>query len=424
VREVKDGNDKSDAGIVFFEPDLTETTTVARASEFAENGLTPVIFGFRRGRYNCHHVASWREIDLGTTKDAHYWQRIAALVGAIPAIVLHRRYLKSATVFLARNLDQLLLALLARGLFNRGAAIVYEAVDIQPAFTRADLVGAIIRSIERLCVARIDLLAVSSPAFHQNYFASRQRYRGDWVVVENRLRLSAAALADCVAQRDAAERPLHGGRKWVVGYFGLIRGRATIELMVDLAKHLPDLIEIHFRGVPTTVGEARFREMVAAAPNITFDGGYSNPQDLGKLYAGVDFAWAIDLENVGCNSRWLLPCRFYEAGLFGVPCLAVHDFEIGRVIDRLDVGWSFDMPLVESLSHFFETLDVVAYEAKRRKLLACAPATFAAVEGDAMLYRRVSELKRGDGASSVGIAEAPRIPETAEQKPVAAARLE
>lgn len=424
MREAKDGNGRSDAGIVFFEPDLTETTTVARASEFADNGLVPVIFGFRRGRYNCHHVASWREVDLGTTKDAHYWQRIAALIGAVPAIVRHRRYLKSATVFLARNLDQLLLALVARALFNRGAAIVYEAVDIQPAFTREDIVGAVIRSIERLCVARIDLLAVSSPAFHRNYFASRQRYRGDWIVVENRLRLSAAALADCVARRATAKRPLHGGRKWVIGYFGLIRGRATIELMVQLASRLPDLVEIRFRGVPTTVGEAWFRTAIAAAPNIAFEGVYSNPEDLGGLYGGVDFAWAIDLENVGCNSRWLLPCRFYEAGLFGVPCLAVHDFEIGRMIDRLDVGWSFETPLVESLIQFFETLDVTAYEAKRRKLLACAPATFAAVESDAMLYRRVSELKRGGGASSLVVAETPSVPETAGHEPVAAAHLE
>ena len=60
--------------------------------------------------------------------------------------------------------------------------------------------------------------------------------------------------------------------------------------------------------------------------------------NLERLYRGVDFAWALDLEHTDHNSRWLMPCRFYEAGHFGVPCLAVHGFEVGTTIENHRIG--------------------------------------------------------------------------------------
>ena len=151
----------SDKSIVFFEPDLSETTTIARVREFMDGGFDPVVFGFRRGRYNKNYAAAWSEIVLGRTQDARYWDRIKALLGALPAIIKHRRRVASNAIFLARNLDQLLLALFAQLLFNRGAVLAYEVVDIQPAFTRHGFRGVLIRGIERLCIKRIDLLIVS-----------------------------------------------------------------------------------------------------------------------------------------------------------------------------------------------------------------------------------------------------------------------
>ena len=79
--------------------------------------------------------------------------------------------------------------------------------------------------------------------------------------------------------------------------------------------------------------------------------------DLETLYREVDFAWALDLEHTDHNSRWLMPCRFYEAGYFGVPCLAVRDFEVGTVVEQHGIGWTFDEPLEERLVRFFETPD-------------------------------------------------------------------
>lgn len=378
--------------IVMFEPDLTETTTIARAMDIRDGGFVPIVFGFRRARYNRSHVAAWREIDLGQTRDGQYGKRIKALARAIPVILRNRRNLDAGCAFLARNLDQLCLALLARALFNRRAILAYEVVDIQPTFTAGGLRGAAIRLIERACLRRIDLLIVSSPAFRHCYFQAVQRYRGDWLLLENKLRMSPAVLERALQQRLMLDASRAARRPWTIGYFGLIRGQATIELMLRLAAALPDTVEIRFRGVITTVDEGWFRSAISRLPNIRYEGEYSNPEDLATLYGEVDFAWAIDLEDIPHNSRWLLPCRFYEAGFFGVPCLAVRGFEIGQLIDQMGVGWTFDRPLAQSLIRFFAELTPGSYEEKRRRLVVCPVETFVAQNDHGELCRRLEQL--------------------------------
>jgi len=400
--------------VAVFEPDLTETTTIARAAQFLGGDFSPIVFGFRRARYNRFHVPAWLEIELGRTEDARYWKRLRALIRALPVIVKNRQCPRSSFAFLARNLDQLLLALFAKMFFNQQALLAYEVVDIQPAFTRAGFRGAMIRLIERLSLKKIDLLIVSSPAFHRDYFSTMQRYRGDWLLVENKLRLPMAD-PGCARRAIPAAKPPHTGQRWVIGYFGLIRGQATIELMVRLAKLLPDKIELCFRGVITTVDEAWFRSVVEESENISYDGEYGNPGDLPALYGSVDLAWAIDLEDIACNSRWLLPCRFYEAGFFGVPCLAVRGFEFGELLDRLDVGWTFDDPLEESLVKFFATLTPTSYQQKRRNLMACPANAFAAGNDGGGLCGKLEELARrksGDQAPKTSSA----VPASASDK--------
>lgn len=124
---------------------------------------------------------------------------------------------------------------------------------------------------------------------------------------------------------------------------------------------------------------------------MVFEGAYSSPGDLSALYREVDFAWALDLENVANNSRWLLPCRFYEAGLFGVPCLAVRGFELGRLVERLEVGWTFGDPMEATLARFFETLTASEYDKKCRRLSESPASAFVSDEDAAALCRRLVE---------------------------------
>jgi succinoglycan biosynthesis protein ExoL len=374
------------ARLVYFGSEVRDASTVKRVQQFIDHGFAVTVFGFHRTRYNTDYQPPWPHVTLGTTIDGRYGHRLGALAGAIPTLLAHRRQFSEAAIFYARNFDQLLLAFLARLFGGSRAPIVYEVLDIPPILMRRDLSAGLIRWIERQCLKAVDLLALSSPAFHRNYYAAVQGYRGPWFLVENKLHPSIATAA-----RPPARRPARDGKPWVVGYFGLIRGKDTFALMARLAQRLQGKVEFVFRGALTTVDAANFERTLKRLPNMTFGGPYQPHTDLETIYGEVDFAWALDLEHTDHNSRWLMPCRFYEAGYFGVPCLAVRDFEVGSVVDRHGIGFTFEKPLEDRMVRFFEELTVADYERVSGALADMPDDTF--VAGDDMA--RLCDLMDG-----------------------------
>jgi succinoglycan biosynthesis protein ExoL len=240
----------------------------------------------------------------------------------------------------------------------------------------------------------VDLLIVSSPAFHRNFYLPVQGFQGPWFLLENKLLEPGLSLTPGRAEPIASAAGSVRRRPWVIGYFGLIRGQATLDLIARVASRLRGTVEFQFRGVLTTINDGRFQAALDGNSNILYEGEYSNPADLPNIYARVDFAWALDLENIQANSRWLLPCRFYEAGAFGVPCLAAADFEVGRRIEELGVGWTFKEPFEESIVAFFSKLSNDEYEKKRSRLRAVPRDTFVIGAEDRSLAREIDELLR------------------------------
>jgi succinoglycan biosynthesis protein ExoL len=370
---------KGDDELIFFCPDITDATTLKRVQQFQDHGYPVTVFGFRRDRYNRDYAPSWPYVPLGETADGRYGQRLRALMGALPAIVSNRRRLTDASAFYARNIDQLILTLLARLLGRSRAPVAYEVLDIPPILTGSSIGSRALRAIERFCLHRVRVLVVSSPGFHRHYYEAMQKYQGDWFLLENKLHPSIRqAASETPSETRAPANDRRGDHRWVVGYFGLIRGDETFELMTRLAARLRDRVVFKFRGVLTTVDERKFRAALEQHDNMIYGGPYVPHQELGELYGDVDFAWALDLEHVNHNSRWLLPCRFYEAGFFGVPCLAVRGFEVGERVERLKIGWTFDEPLEDALVSFFETLTPAEYEARRSRLKEMPEGAFVA----------------------------------------------
>lgn len=348
--------------LMYFGPDVTDASSQKRVQQFVDEGYRVTVFTFRRRRSSADHQPPWPNVPLGLTSDGRYGQRLWAMLRAVPALAAHRHRVSLAAALYARNIDQLILALLARLLAGSRAPIAYEVLDIPPILMRRSLAATLVRAVERLCLRHVRVLVVSSPAFHRNYFEAVQKYRGPWFLLENKLHHSIFTMPLPVRQPPAP------GRAWVVGYFGMIRGEATIALIARLAERLRGKVTFEFRGILTTVDQATFDEVLKRSPNVVYGGPYAPHRDLAELYGGVDFAWALDLEHVDHNSRWLMPCRFYEAGYFGVPCLAVHGFEVGRAVEAQRIGWTFSQPLEESLVAFFEKLTAEEYGLVRMRL--------------------------------------------------------
>ncbi|HEX6957998.1 MAG TPA: hypothetical protein VF194_08435 [Ferrovibrio sp.] len=369
--------------IVYFTPDQTDSNTGNRAEAFLAEGCRLLVLGFRRGRYNGDFLPSWPSIALGRTRDGHYMMRLIACLGALPVLIRSLKLLAGADVFYARNIDLLLLALLARGLIGKPIPIVYEILDVQPAFVGSGAAARVFRAIERFGLRRIRLLVLTSPGFLHHYFRPVQGYAGPWFLLENKLSPALAkSRGDLARPAAAAPRQYRSGYRWVVGYCGLIRGRQTFDLIARVAERLRGQVLFKFHGVFTTLEQRHFEKTLQRIDNLIYEGPFRNPQDLARLYGEVDFAWAIDLEHAEHNSRWLRPCRFYEAGYFGVPCLAASGFETGTLVDELQVGWSFAAPFEQALVDFFRNLTDAEYQARRQRLLALPIGRFV-IEGDA-----------------------------------------
>jgi succinoglycan biosynthesis protein ExoL len=368
----------SPTAVVFFSPDITDVSTIKRARTFLDYGYRLTMFSFRRQRYNRGYQPDWPCVMLGQTEDGRYGQRLLALLKALPRIARYRRLLQQAELFYARNIDQLLLALVARWLAGRKIPIVYEVLDIQPILVGRRWFSRGLRWIERFGLRRIDLLVLSSPGFWNNYFSTLQDCRRPWFLLENKLPPQFGAQS-----RPSPDKPsivARGRPRWTVGYCGLIRGQETFDLIVRLAGRLEGLVQFKFRGLVTTVDRESFARAMDRHDNLVYEGPYVSTRDLPEVYNDLDFAWAIDLENVEHNSRWLLPCRYYEAGFFGVPCLTARSFEVARLVERDRTGWSFDAPYEEALVAFFRELDPAVHAECRARLMAMPKSNFVAVE--------------------------------------------
>jgi succinoglycan biosynthesis protein ExoL len=363
---------------------------IKRARAFRRAGLEVMSFTFRRRKFNQEYVPEWQDVSLGETVDRHYALRLMRLLQALPRLVRERRRLAGADFFYARNIDMCALALLARAIARSRAPVVYEVLDVQRIFTGRGPVSFLFRLAERLILARIALLVVSSRAFISHYFAPAQGYAWPWFLLENKI------LELDQATRDARPSPEHPRGPacppqgpWVIAWLGNLRCPRSPQLLTAIARALGDRVRIQIHGFPTETGLDRFLEMIAGHDNIVYAGEYRSPEDLPRIYEQAHFAWAFDYLDAGTNSAWLLPNRLYEGCYFGTPALAPKGTETGRRVEEQGLGWTVGEPVDLAVVELLQTLDAKAYLARRRHLLGLPSALFLDEGDSAELCRQV-----------------------------------
>ena len=352
--------------LIFFGHDAHDPAVQRRIKAFEHAGAEVQGFTMRRG---AAFDAPWRNIDLGETRDAAFAQRIGTLWGARALIRPHADILRGADVIYARNLDMLTLASWARRMSGSNARLVYECLDVHRFMTREDPIGAAMRTLERRLLAETSLVVVSSPAFVREYFDKRHPGRVRSLLIENRLPWSfdygARPSSDVLR-----EGPLR------IGWFGNLRCRRSLSLLLTLADRFPERVSIVMRGSPARTELGSFEEGLAGRANVSFGGRYAWPNDLAALYADVDLVWAGDFHDPGANSKWLLPNRLYEGGYYATPPIAPADSETGRWIDTHKFGFTLPEPLEQTLPAFFETLDRTRIADARARMLQAADEVF------------------------------------------------
>jgi succinoglycan biosynthesis protein ExoL len=372
--------------LIFFGHDAHDAAVQRRIASFARAGAEVTGFTMRRGEA---FTPPWRNVDLGLTRDAAFAQRLAALARARGVLRQHKETLAAADIFYARNLDMLLLATQAKSMSGARAQIVYECLDIHRFMTRADALGAAMRGLERRLLKATARVIISSPAFERAYFAKRHSgaYRAE--LIENRMPPGFA-----YGPRPGAARAPDG--VVAIGWFGNLRCKRSLALLLALAARFPDRVRLKLRGAPAKAEFADFEARVEGRANVRFEGRYRWPDDLAAIYQDVDLVWAGDFHDAGANSKWLLPNRLYEGGYYGAPPLAPADSETGRWIDAHGFGFTLAEPLEETLQHFIETLTPTRIGEARARLMAAPDSVF--LQDDAEIPALLASLLKERGA--------------------------
>lgn len=346
------------SAIAFFAHERGDARVMKRIAAFQDQGRKVIGFTFHRLRDKPEVPMEWENIHLGTTYNLRYFQRLWSFLKSVRILWSNRGRLGNCSVIYVVNTDNALLALLGRFFTGIRIPLVLEIADIQPAMTGSGILAKILRKIERAVLKRTDLLVTTSPGFVREYFLPVQGYTGEIFLLENKV-YPSGRLPFTLAGHSA---PVLGGRPWVIGCFGALRCRRSLELMHALAARLGDRVRFVLRGYPAGTITDDFDGLLGDLPNLGFGGSYFYPDELAEMYAGIDFNWAFDMSDPSKNSAWLLPNRIYEGGCFAVPVIGAKATETGRWIEAHALGWTFTDPLEETLTDFFKTLDSKEWE--------------------------------------------------------------
>jgi len=322
-----DGNIK----ITVFSSDYTDACLIKRMRALAGVGCEVLCVSFQRQRYNRDYIPEWNNIHLGVIQDRKYLQRIPVLFRAIGRLFMARHMIGTSKVFYAINLDQLLLAVFMRYLCGGKVLIAYEVADIQYPFVRKDLFGGLLRWLERCLLRSVGLLVVTSPGYIRNYFLPVQRYQGQWFLLENKVYPAPTdALRTLQCSRESIS--YENDHVWVVGFFGALKCKKSWEIIKHIARVLPDKVVFKLAGYPTRIDQEDFFATTEELENLIYLGEYKNPDELGKIYGGIDLVWCFDFANGEYNSVWCLANRLYEGGYFEIPLLASKNYESGNFV--------------------------------------------------------------------------------------------
>ena len=329
--------------IAYFVHDVSDPAVAKRVRMLRAGGAEVIVAGFRRTDTAPAPIDGAAIIDLGRTHDARMIHRAGAVAGQLLRARRLAKQVGDVDVYLARNLEMLVVAESTRRAAGGQCGLVYECLDVHRLLVSQGKVGAALRTIERNLLRRARLVIVSSDAFVTSYFEPRQGLGRDLrlpvLLVENKVFQPTP-----VNENVRFEREAH--RPWRIGWFGAIRCRRSLDILCDLAARRPDLVEVVIRGRPS---EAEFENLAAKVedcPNVTFAGPYT-AADLEQIYSEVHFTWAIDYFEAGANSDWLLPNRIYEGGLYGAVPLALASVETGAWLARRDLGVRMNDPARE-----------------------------------------------------------------------------
>lgn len=300
--------------------------------------------------YRIENVEYENHYSLGKSPQKHYIRRFIRLILDIPRLIKIFYNNPDINVVYAWNFDIALLFVLATLFSKRRYTFIYEVADIKPILLSKSITGKILRKLEQFILNNTDYLCVTSEDFIINYFYKYYNYSANTHILENKVYPKLDSIVNNKFNNTSY------CSKWKIGIVGLFRCNTSLQLLAKLATILPEKIEIILAGRPEESVKDIFDKLVNLE-NAIYIGEYNYPDDLPNIYSKIDIIWSADFSDLSVNSKWLLPNRIYEAGLFRVPQLCFSDnVAICKYIKSFNIGWILEEANFESLLSFISSL--------------------------------------------------------------------
>lgn len=380
--------------ILYLAHDLDDNAIWRRVSMLKAGGAEVTLAGFRRDEGALPGPA----IVLGKTQNGRMVQRAGLVARAVRQAARQLGHLDRPDVILARNLEMLAVGARTRGLWTESPGLAYEVLDIHRMMLGGGLRARGMRAVERRLARGVGMLVTSSPGFVREYFTPyRQLPEGaDVRIVENKVNgfdLAPGAVALTPELRGVP----------TIGWFGILRCARSLEVLDAATRARPGSLRVLLAGRPALDVIPDFHARLGANPDLDFVGPYRNPDDLGRLYGAVDFAWLVDRYEAGQNSDWLLPNRLYEGGLYGAIPLALQGTEVARRVAELGIGVVLPHLTAEDVGNLIATLGTSERASLRAAMASVPRNTWVASRKDAQaLVRALGTLATGNVRSDSG----------------------
>jgi len=340
------------ASIAYFVHDTSHADIARRVDMLARGGGRVRVLGFRRGAAP-DKALTVPITDLGQTRDAKLLHRLLSVLKGLASLPKWERAVDGADVIVARNLETLALAAAARARRAPKARLVYECLDIHRLLSGTGLASQAVRSVERFLLKQTDAVMVSSPGFVREHFA-KQAQGLEPVLIENKVGVS-----EKIPDREATRIP--AGPPWKIGWFGVIRCKRSLDMLIEAARANPGLFEVIIAGRPATNIVGNLNEVIPEGLGIKYVGTFRDEAHLAEMYRSVHFAWSMDFYEAGANSDWLLPNRLYRAAYYGAVPIALSGVETGRWLAAHQAGVLFDDVSPQKIADFLSGLSALDY---------------------------------------------------------------
>jgi hypothetical protein len=262
--------------------------------------------------------------------------------------------------------------------------LIYECLDIHRLMSGKSVVSRALRALERRLLRRVEGLMVSSPAFIREHFEKLGAPLPTTILVENKVWVN-----EKLAPRGATA--LAAGPPWRIGWFGIIRCKRSLDILVDAARRNPGLLEVVIAGRPAIDVVGDLASALPEGSAVRYIGTFADEAELARLYRSTHFSWLVDFYEAGANSDWLLPNRLYRAAYYGSVPIALSGVETGRWLEKYGAGLRLEQVSAEAIAATLSQLSAADYLQAQAKLEAIPTSSLVYAEAECLdLVRRLT----------------------------------